>query len=89
MVKHYDIRVSGRVQGIYFRMAAKELALRLRLAGHVKNEPDGSVSLAVEGETAALDAFAAWCRRGPEQATVKEVTVADGPISGTRSFRIL
>ncbi|MFA6603282.1 MAG: acylphosphatase [Patescibacteria group bacterium] len=89
MARHYDIKVRGRVQGIYFRLAAKELAQRLLLAGHVKNESDGSVSVAVEGEAAALETFAAWCQRGPEQATVKEAVVTEGEVVGLTQFRIL
>lgn len=43
------IRYSGRVQGVGFRMTAGAVAESLNLTGWVRNEPDGSVSLELQG----------------------------------------
>ncbi len=47
----------GRVQGVGFRATAKSLAREHDVAGWVRNEPDGSVRLVVEGEEAAVHAY--------------------------------
>lgn len=53
----YDIRFTGRVQGVGFRMTAQRVARDYAVAGWVRNEPDGSVRCAAEGETSELDRF--------------------------------
>ena len=52
-----DVRVRGRVQGVSFRMYAEQRAAELGVAGWVRNEPDGSVAVRVEGDQEAVDAF--------------------------------
>ncbi len=67
------ILVSGLVQGVAYRAYAVDEARRLRLAGWVRNLPDGRVEAEAEGERAAVEALAAWCRRGPPAAEVSAV----------------
>ena len=50
MKKSVIIVVRGRVQGVFFRASAAEKAAELRLAGFVRNEPDGSVYMEAEGD---------------------------------------
>lgn len=88
MKKNLVIIVRGRVQGVFFRLAAKERALALGLTGVARNEPDGSVSVEVEGEGRVLDEFVAWCRRGPAESTVRSLEVRDGEFRGLPDFVI-
>ncbi len=53
----YDIIFAGRVQGVFFRATAQEIARRCDVTGWVRNERDGSVRCVVEGEAAELDRF--------------------------------
>lgn len=85
---HYDIRVTGRVQGVWFRASAQAEAVRLSLHGFVRNEVDGSVYAEAEGAKEALETFVAWCRRGPARAEVERVTATEGEPRGYRGFRI-
>lgn len=63
-------RVSGQVQGVWFRAATREQALALQLRGFARNLADGSVEVVVTGDAGALDALAAWLWDGPPLARV-------------------
>lgn len=63
-------RISGRVQGVWFRAGAREQALRLGLTGSAVNCPDGTVEVHAEGESDALDALERWLWQGPPAAQV-------------------
>ncbi|HEV2107737.1 MAG TPA: acylphosphatase [Thermomicrobiales bacterium] len=82
------IRVTGRVQGVFFRATAKEWAEALGLAGFAKNEPDGSVLLVVEGDPASLDRFVAWCQVGPPDAEVEGVEITVERPEGLSGFTV-
>jgi acylphosphatase len=93
-VKTGDVRahivVTGRVQGVFYRGSAQQEGRRLGLVGQIRNLPDGSVEAVVEGPRASVDAFVAWCRRGPEMADVEDVAVEIEPAKGEfRSFAIV
>lgn len=88
MLLHYDIKATGRVQGVFYRASARTEAERLGLAGFVRNEEDGSVYAEAEGPKAALDAFVAWCRSGPPRALVDSVSVEPGGLRGYRGFQV-
>ncbi len=66
-------RVTGRVQGVFFRASTREQARRLGLTGYARNLPDGSVEVLACGEPAALEALVAWLWQGPPQAAVSGV----------------
>lgn len=73
-MKRHAIRITGRVQGVFFRDTARQVASRLGLGGFARNEPDGSVYIEVEGDEDKLAAFLTWCRQGPSRAIVSRVT---------------
>ena len=83
------LRVSGRVQGVFFRHSAQEEAQRLALCGEVRNLPDGSVEAIVEGPRLAVEEFAAWCRQGPPSSQVEAVELKlSAPRGEFRTFMI-
>ncbi len=67
--------ISGRVQGVFFRMETKRAADRFGVSGWVRNLKDGSVSAVFEGEQDRVDAILDWCRQGPPRADVTDVAV--------------
>ncbi|MCA9658111.1 MAG: acylphosphatase [Myxococcales bacterium] len=67
------VRVAGRVQGVYYRASAREVARRLGLVGWVRNLPTGEVELCAEGTRAALEELLQWCADGPPAAVVRGV----------------
>lgn len=88
MKKRYVIHIRGKVQGVFFRVLAKEQAEKLGLTGFIRNEEDGSVHTEVEGDSQALEEFAAWCKEGPTGARVKVVDIRGEATMGFRSFEI-
>ncbi len=88
MRRSVSVRVTGTVQGVFFRQSTKVQADTLGVTGFVQNEPDGSVSLQAEGETEQVGLLLQWCNHGPDGATVTHVEICDVPYSGYSSFQI-
>lgn len=70
-----QVKIHGRVQGVYYRASTVQEAQKLRLTGWVMNCPDGSVEAVAEGAIAKLEEFIAWCHQGPDGARVTQVSV--------------
>ena len=70
------VRVTGRVQGVWFRGWTRAEAERLGLRGWVRNAADGSVEAVIAGPEDAVEAMVAALHRGPEMARVDGVEVA-------------
>lgn len=87
-MKHVKVRVSGKVQGVFFRASTKEKADQLGVWGYVRNEPNGDVYIEAEGEVHLLKEFLNWCARGPIRACVDHVEIMDGALCGYRSFEV-
>lgn len=79
-------RVSGRVQGVFFRAATRNVALELGVFGYAKNLHDGSVEVHVEGDPAAVAALCDWLWDGPEAADVAHVECQTAAVVGYDDF---
>ena len=87
--KRIRARVTGRVQGVFYRASAADRASELGLVGWVRNAADGSVELEAEGPPERLEELIAWCRRGPPAARVSDVhSEWIDPIGQERGFRV-
>jgi len=73
--KAVRVRVSGRVQGVWYRGWTGQRAEALGLSGWVRNRFDGSVEAVFAGPAALVDQMVAECRAGPPAAHVREVAV--------------
>ena len=81
--------VVGRVQGVAFRAGAVAEATRLGSRRVGAQSHDGTVEARAEGAREAVDAFVAWCRRGPPAAQVEDVQVSAVPPTGLeRGFQV-
>lgn len=72
--------IDGSVQGVGYRWFARQAALRLGVAGYVKNLRDGRVEVYAIGPAAMLAAFRAELERGPRGAVVSRVVEEDVPL---------
>jgi acylphosphatase len=87
-MKHISLKISGKVQGVYFRASTKGTAEKYGINGFVRNEKDGSVYIEAEGEEENLKRFVAWCRSGPSHAEVQHVDLKEGSFQGFSGFKI-
>jgi len=89
MHKHYKITVRGIVQEVFFRVSTSRQASKLKLLGFVRNEPDGSVYIEVEGEQASIDQLITWIRAGgPPSGQVNDLIINQGNIENYKRFEI-
>jgi acylphosphatase len=84
------LRVTGVVQGVFFRQSTAGEARRLGVGGAVRNLPDGSVEVVAEGVRPAVEALVAFCRRGPPAARVDAVEITwERPAGDGGPFAVL
>lgn len=81
-IKRYHLIISGRVQGVSYRVSAWEKARELSLTGWVRNLTDGRVEIVIEGDTETLDQMTAWAGQGPRFADVSDVSVTEHSATG-------
>ena len=87
-----DIRVhvfvEGRVQGVWFRDSAWQVATRLGVAGWISNLYDGRVEAVYEGPPEAVNEMLSWTRTGPDRARVTGVEIHDEEPKGEQGFSV-
>jgi len=76
------VRVTGKVQGVYYRGHARNRANRLAVTGWIRNLPDGSVEAVFEGNEPSVRAMLDWCRSGSPRAVVDRVDLVWEPYTG-------
>ncbi len=81
-------KVSGKVQGVFYRRATQQQALALGLTGRVFNLGDGSVEVVACGEDTHLDLLEEWLWEGPPRAKVEEVESWEVPFKLFSDFLI-
>ena len=67
--------ISGRVQGVFYRVSTRDIAEQLGVRGWVKNKTDNRVEAVFEGEETAVKNIISWCHKGPPSASVSGVVV--------------
>jgi acylphosphatase len=82
------VRVTGLVQGVFFRAWAAEQALDLGVTGWIRNAPDGSVEAHLEGERWAVQQLVDLLHRGPPSARVSNISVEDAEIERAEQFEV-
>ncbi|WP_345955995.1 acylphosphatase [Mucilaginibacter sp. PAMB04168] len=88
-MKHLNITVQGKVQGVFFRASTKAVADQLGVRGIARNEGNGDVYIEAEAEPAMLEMFLEWCNEGPERARVTSVNSEEGEIKNYRNFEVV
>ena len=84
----HQVRITGRVQGVFFRAWTQHQANELGVTGWVRNAADGSVEAHLEGEKWSVQQLIDLLHRGPPSAQVDGVAVEDAEPSGTAGFEV-
>ena len=68
--------ISGKVQGVCFRMETQRTANKYDVKGWVKNKPDRTVEAVFEGNEEDVLKTIQWCKKGPDASRVDDVKVS-------------
>lgn len=85
-IRHLKIRVTGKVQGVFYRLSAQRKAQELNLDGYARNRSNGEVQIEVEGPELELEKFVQWCWQGSDMSYVKNVRVQNREVQGYQGF---
>ena len=88
-MKHYKIKITGRVQGVGFRFSAMQAAYRYGIKGYVQNLKEGAVYIEAEGEEENISRFLLWCHTGPLGARIDNAEITEGEVKNFKSFDIV
>ncbi len=81
--------ISGRVQGVCYRMETQRAAKSIGVSGWIKNRFDGTVEAVFEGHKKQVDQIIEWCRKGPALARVSNIEIGWESVTGElRNFDI-
>jgi acylphosphatase len=82
------LRLTGLVQGVFFRAWTRDEAQRLGVHGWVRNCEDGSVEALVEGDEEAVQRLIERMRDGSPRARVDDLQIEDAPIEDLERFEV-
>jgi acylphosphatase len=88
-MKTIRLTIKGKVQGVFYRASAKDVADLVGVKGWVKNLPDNSVEIAATASEEVLQKFINWCKQGPPKARVDDVMVEELSLEVFNGFRII
>lgn len=80
--------ICGRVQGVFFRVSTRDVAVPLDIAGHAVNKPDGSVEVLACGEVSAIAELERWLHDGPPMAAVSSIQSVDVECEKPEGFSV-
>ena len=87
-MKHKNIQIFGRVQGVGFRYSARFAARNFGIKGYVRNMPDGSVYIEAEGQEKNISEFINWCREGTGSAYIEHINIEDAELKNFKFFDV-
>jgi acylphosphatase len=83
------VRITGRVQGVYYRGWTEDNALELGLDGWVRNRRDGAVEALFSGSRASIAEMLKRCHDGPPSARVEAVEIVEEGAVAPSGFAVL
>ncbi len=94
-MKRLHLFISGFVQGVGFRVFAKNEAKKLGISGWIRNLPagkaglpDGRVEAVFEGKKEKVDEMVKWCYKGNPYSQVEKVDIKEEKVESLQGFEI-
>jgi len=88
-MKTIRLTIKGKVQGVFCRATAKDVAELADVKGWVRNLPDNNVEIIATASEETLQKFISWCKQGPPRARVDDVIVKELEFQEFNGFRII
>ena len=88
-MKTVRLKISGMVQGVFFRKYIQEQAEKLSIKGHVRNMESGEVEVVAEGSPENIETMIACCKKGAPHSNVKAVDIQEINHIGFDEFKII
>ena len=82
------VRISGRVQGVYYRAYTRDRAKSLGINGWVRNIPGGGVEAVLEGERQQVGEMLKAMKSGPSGSLVLGIELSEIEAKGYNDFEI-
>jgi acylphosphatase len=83
-----QLLIKGKVQGVFYRASAKDVAEHLCVNGWIRNTKEGGVEAVVSGDEDRVKEFIEWCKKGPKKAEVTKVLVTEKEAQSFDGFKI-
>ena len=84
----YMAHVSGKVQGVYFRVSSQQIAIEYSLSGYARNLTNGDVEVLMCGEEQNIKKMIKWLEQGPVGAEVSNIEVQKVPFQDHHFFSV-
>lgn len=88
-MKTVRLIIKGKVQGVFYRATAKNVADLIGVKGWIRNLPNDNVEITATAAEDVLKKFIAWCKQGPPKARVDEVIVEGLNPEEFKGFKII
>lgn len=91
MLKHLNINLYGKVQGVFLRRTVEHEAERRGIFGFVRNASDGTVYIEAEADEKKIDEFVSWLKGGAGGGGdyhISEVDASEGTFKAYSEFEI-
>jgi acylphosphatase len=88
-MKTIRLTIKGKVQGVFYRATAKDVADLTGVKGWVRNLPDNNVEITATASEDTLQKFINWCKQGPPKAKVEGVIVEELDLQVFNGFKVI
>ena len=88
-MKTIRVKISGNVQGVFFRKFIADEANKIGVKGHVRNLESGDVEVVAEGSPEDIEKMTAVCKKGAPHSVVKKVDIQELNHLGFEDFKVL
>ena len=88
-MKTIRMKISGNVQGVFFRKFIADEANKIGIKGHVRNLESGDVEVVAEGSPEDVEKMVSVCKKGAPHSVVKNVDIQELNHLGFEDFKVL
>ena len=88
-MKTVHLEISGKVQGVFFRASAQEIAKLHKISGWIRNTQDKKVEALITGADEDVQKFIEWCKQGPDKAIVEDVSITNKALQRFNKFEVI